>query len=178
MKIVKSLLCVVVLSIWTTAATSAPVFSGIFTSGGTTYLGLREDPAKPFMWVAVGGRLGEFRVVSYDDNAEKVVLQRGDAVVELRLKSSAVESTPTVELVERLAREGDVEMQKLLPGLRKLDERRADTVAELAALERRAATDESVREELKAVRRKHQIEDDNLRYLLRSVLNPAKSSGK
>jgi len=155
-------------------ATAAPELVGFFATGSKAFVGLRDGPSGSFAWRSVGERFGEYEVVSFDLNAETVRLLQGTTITNLKLKASRVESAPTVSLVEQLAKNGDSEMQKFLPGLRTLDARRAQAVAELSDLEIRAASDERTRQRITDLRRNISLQEKHLDFLLQAVVRSKK----
>ncbi len=162
----------------TSCVFAGPEFSGILTLGGKTYLGLRDDDGKPFEWRAVGEEVGEFRVTSYEDSTETVTLTRGGSAIKLRLKGAAVESLPTVGLVERLALSGDTKLEKLLPNLKKLEGLRDKTLSAIAEVESRGASEEKAWDQLSGLRRKLKIEEDNLEYFVRDIVGISRKAVK
>src|SRR5687768_9100175 len=83
---------------------STPEFSGVLKSAGKTYLALRLEGVAASGWREVGESFGEYKIISYDDAHDVVVLSRAGNLVEVRLKGARVESKPTLALIEEMAR--------------------------------------------------------------------------
>ena len=173
----KYALCVgIFLSLWPVAiCRAAPELAGVLTSGGKTFLALRAAEGKPSTWHQVGEQFGEYLVASFDPSVDAVTLTNGGAQTVIRLKGAKVDPKPTVELVEQLARDGDMELRRLLPELKILENRRATTAADLADLQLRSASDPNAAKRVEEVRRKLRIEEDSIGFFLsRVVRSPPK----
>jgi len=155
-------------------ATAAPELVGFFATGNQAFVGLRDSSNTSFAWHSVGERFGEYEVVSFDMNTETVQLKQGTTITHLKLKASRVESAPTVSLVEQLANNGNLEMRKMLPGLRTMEARLANSVAELSDLEARAFRDEEARLKIPNLRRNIELQEKHLGFLLRAVVRSKK----
>ena len=149
---------------------AAPEFAGVLKSAGKTYLALRTEGGTMNGWREVGESVGEYKIISYDEARDVVVLSRAGTTVEVRLNGARVESKPTLALVEEMARGGNEAVQTMLADARKLDERRANTASEVAEAESRSARDPQAAGRLPELRRKLKIEEDNMAYFLHSVV--------
>ena len=67
------------------AASAAPEFIGVMAAGSQTLFAIRERESAPATWLALGARVGEFVVFSYDTKTESLVLKQGDEQIVLRL---------------------------------------------------------------------------------------------
>src|SRR5690349_12464874 len=79
---------------------AAPEFSGVLKSAGKTYLALRPEGGTVSGWREVGESMGGYKIISYDEARDVVVLSRAGTMVEVKLKGSRVESKPTLALIE------------------------------------------------------------------------------
>ena len=154
---------------------AAPEFVGVLVSQGVTHIAMRSDSTGDTHWVKIGDFMGEYRVRSYDPKKETLSLQRGEAEIELALKSASVQSAPTLTLLESLVKAGDKNLEGALQQARQLEDRRNNTAAELADLEIRAAKEPSRSETVKQMQRKLKIEEANLEFLYQSLLAAARS---
>jgi hypothetical protein len=158
-----------------TCCFAAPEFIGVLISQGTTYVAVRSDATKGAIWLNIGDRVDEYRVAAYDPKRAALLLKRDGTDLELFLKSGAVQSAPTVELLEQLVKKGDSGRERELQELRVLDARCKKTAAELADLESRATADPRAAEKVPHLRRQLQLEQGNLAYYLESLTAAARS---
>ena len=167
-----------VLGILVTICWSAPEFSGVLKSAGKTYLSFRPEGGAASGWREVGESFGEYKIVSYDEANDMVVLSRAGTLLEVRLKGARVESKPTLALIEEMAKGGNQAVQKMVSLAKILDERRAKTASDVAVLESRATSDQKAAERLPELRRKLKIEEDNMAYYLHNVVKSLSGPAK
>ena len=171
MNILRALLVVSLLAFGPISVWGAdPEFAGVLTSGGKTVLALRDDTSKPSTWHQIGERFGKYLVSSYDPVIDAVTLTHDGGRAVVYLKGARVDPQPTVALVEQLAREGDGELQKLLPDLKLLENRRVKTAVELDDLLRRSVSDPNAAQRAEETRRRLKIEEDSVSFFLSRVV--------
>lgn len=147
----------------------APEFVGVLVSNGTAHFAVRAVPTEQAVWVSIGEKVGEYRIVAYDPRQETLSFVREREKIEVPLRNAKVQSAATLALLENLVRKGDDELRVSLESLRTLDGRRNKTAAELANLEARAASNPDLREQVAVTQKRLLLEDSNLERFLQAL---------